>query len=113
MLASGLFLAAITAITGSDSLFIRIDVVICFGLALLLFVLDLKRCEPSRPPLTIRGGSSNPNRWRDTALVLSALITIFSPVVKIAVEAGATALGREVHKNRECRAIGADGTTRS
>jgi len=100
------------ALTGNDSAFIWVDVGVCLALATTFFLLGLnaehaqagsRRAAPRR--------RSNPHRWRDTALILSAAITIFSPAIKFAVELGGAALGRPLAKERECKA-GSSGKNR-
>lgn len=103
MLATALLFAVFAALTGHDSTFIWLDVGVCLVLAAVLFLAGSGSYSPQYRPLS-RGGTRevNPHRWRDTVLILSAVITIFSPAVKFLVELGGAALPPAVGEEREC-----------
>jgi hypothetical protein len=113
MVGAALLLGVPAAIAGIDSAFIWLDVAVCLALASIFFLLGLKaeQSHPSRRP-AVQLQRSSPHRWRDTALVLSAVITIFSPAIKFAVELGGAALGRPVAKERECKGTGSGKSRR-
>lgn len=104
MVAAALLLGVPAAIAGNDSAFIWLYVGVCLALGTAFFLFSLKgeRDQPGRRPV-VQLRRSSPHRWRDTALVLSAVITIFSPAIKFAVELGGAALGRPLAKERECQ----------
>ncbi|HEX3734599.1 MAG TPA: hypothetical protein VHU86_05525 [Solirubrobacterales bacterium] len=114
VLAVGVLLAAVAAIAHLDSTFIWVDVALCLVLAAILLLLGIKSCEPGcwSSPIHVRD-SDDPNRWRNTALVLAALIAIFSPVVKVAVGVGTTVFGPVATGESECKAVGPGGEAQS
>ena len=91
------------ALTGHDSIFVWLDVAICLILSAVLFLAGSGTYAPQYR-YSPRGGARevNPHRWRDTALVLSAVITIFAPAVKVLAELSVAALPRGVGEEREC-----------
>lgn len=105
MVAVALLLGMPAAITGIDSIFIWLDVGFCLCLATVLFIIGLKGCRshPRGDPAVQLGGSDQ-HRWRDTAIVLAAVIAIFSPVVTLAVEVSRPGLGPIVKEGIECKA---------
>jgi ABC-type Fe3+ transport system permease subunit len=103
MLATALLFAVLGGLAGHDSTFIWLDVGVCLILAAILFLAGSSSysAQYSRSPRG-RAREVNPHRWRDTALILSAVITIFSPAVKFLVELSGAALPPAVGQEREC-----------
>jgi hypothetical protein len=104
MVLTALLLGIPAAISGGGSTFIWLDVGVCLVLAAVLFLVGVRgyALRPEPPPGGRREAGGNPHRWRDTALVLSAVITIVSPAVKFLVELGGTALEPTAAEQREC-----------
>jgi hypothetical protein len=106
MLAVALLLGIPSALAGNESIFIWVDVGLCLLLAGALFLVGV-RGEDAPPPARRPGGRAgghDPHRWRNTALVASAVITILSPAVKLFVEVGERALKATAAEQRECKA---------
>jgi hypothetical protein len=106
MLGTALLLGVPAAVTGNGSTFIWVDVGVCLVLAAVLFLVGTGDAAPQYGhPHRGRPREVNPHRWRDTALVLAAVITIFSPVVTFFVELGGAAIGPVAGEQRECRTV--------
>jgi len=103
MLGTALLLGVPAAVTGHGSTFIWVDVGVCLVLAAVLFLVGTGEAPPQYDrPRRGRPREVNPHRWRDTALVLSAVITILSPVVKLMAEVGERALDAPTAQERRC-----------
>jgi hypothetical protein len=55
------------------------------------------------------GAAPRGHRWRSTALVLAALITIFAPAVKLVVDLTSRQPAHAVVRQRECRPVPPSG----
>jgi hypothetical protein len=99
LVATALVVGVPAALSGGGSTLLWLDFGLCIALASLLFLVASHERRGAGPAPAGRG---DPYRWRDTALVVSALVTILSPVVKLAVDVAARPLRTITVKERSC-----------
>lgn len=100
LVAVALLIGVPSAITGNESALIWLDVGFCLVLAVVLFVVGLKGCQP-RPGRD--APAANRGRTRDTLLILAAVVAVLSPAVRFIADLGEAVLP-VAHQERECKA---------
>lgn len=112
MLGAAVAIGLPAAISGSESTFLWLAAGACLVLAAALLLIGLKGCQSRGRSPTVQLRSPSPHRWRDTALVLAALVTILSPAIKLAIDVADARLRPVARQERECRALLPQGWAR-